>query len=83
MQHFTYIPTGTCSRRIEFDIEDGKVHNVNFHGGCPGNTMGLASLIEGCPAEEVIRRLKGIPCRDKNTSCPDQLARAIRQAVSK
>lgn len=75
-----YSPKGVCSRRISFDLDDeGRVHNVQFYGGCHGNTQGLAALCEGMLADEVISRLKGIRCGMKATSCPDQLAKAIEE----
>ena len=78
---YSYRTKGVCSRHITFDIVDGKVTNVHFDGGCSGNTKGIASLVEGMPAEEAIRRMEGITCGFKGTSCPDQLAKAIRQAL--
>ena len=75
--HYTYQTTGTCSTRIDFDVEDNKIHNLKFTGGCPGNTSGIASLVEGQDIEEVQKRLKGIKCGFRNTSCPDQLAKAL------
>ncbi len=80
MKH-TYQTQGTCSQAIEFEIEDGIVRNVQFHGGCNGNTQGVAALVEGMKAEDVIAKLEGIRCGFKATSCPDQLAQAIRQAL--
>ena len=77
--HYTYQPKGTCSTRIDFDIEDNKIHNLKFTGGCPGNTSGIASLVEGQDIEEVQKRLKGIKCGFRNTSCPDQLAKALEE----
>ena len=77
-----YTTKGTCSRKILFEVEDGKVHNVQFVGGCNGNTQGVAQLAEGMDANEVISRLEGIRCGFKPTSCPDQLAKAIRQALN-
>lgn len=83
MKHHSYIPKGTCSSRIEFDLDEkGKIHNVSFTGGCPGNTFGVCTLAEGNDAAELAGRLKGIPCRDKGTSCPDQLSRAIEEALA-
>ena len=77
----TYKTIGTCSRQILFNItEDGRVENVKFIGGCLGNLQGIASLVNGRPIEEVISVLKGIKCRN-NTSCPDQLAKALEQYV--
>ena len=78
---YQYRTKGVCSRNISFDIVDGNVTNVRFDGGCAGNTKGVASLVEGMPAEEAIRRLEGITCGFKGTSCPDQLAKAIKQAL--
>lgn len=72
---------GTCSLAIEFELEDGIVHNVSFMGGCNGNTTGIACLCEGMAATEVISRLKGIKCGFKSTSCPDQLAQAVEKAL--
>ncbi len=76
-----YKPTGVCSQMIHFDIEDHKVKNVLFNGGCNGNTQGLSRLIEGMDVDEAISRLEGIRCGFKATSCPDQLAKALKQAV--
>lgn len=80
---YHYRTKGVCASAIHFDIVDGKVTNVKFDGGCHGNTQGIASLVEGMSPEEVIKRLSGIRCRIKNTSCPDQLATALREAISK
>ena len=77
-----YKPRGVCSRRIAFDLTDGVVRNVSFEGGCSGNTQGIARLVEGMPAEEVVKRLRGIRCGFKPTSCPDQLAAALEQALA-
>ena len=83
MKHLTFIPEGVCSRRIDFDLDDdGRLRNVRFTAGCHGNTQGVGALAEGMRAEDVVARLKGIDCRGKGTSCPDQLARAIEQALS-
>ena len=79
---YQYRTRGVCSRNISFDIVDGKVTGVRFDGGCAGNTKGVASLVEGMSAEEAVRRLEGIQCGFKGTSCPDQLAKAIQQALS-
>ncbi len=78
---YTYTPRGVCSRHISFDLEDGIVKNVQFEGGCSGNTQGVARLVEGMAAQEAIRRLSGIRCGFKPTSCPDQLARALSRAL--
>lgn len=78
--NFTYKTKGTCSQHILFDIEDGKVYNVQFIGGCNGNLKGIGSLVEGMSVDEVIDRIDGIHCGMKSTSCPDQLAKALREA---
>ncbi len=74
----SYKTNGVCSRTITADIEDGKVYNVRFDGGCNGNTKGISALVEGMPVDEVISRLEGIKCGFKGTSCPDQLAKALK-----
>lgn len=79
---FQYRTKGVCSRNISFDIVSGKITDVRFDGGCAGNTKGIARLVEGMEANDAIRRLEGIQCGFKGTSCPDQLAKAIRQALS-
>jgi len=73
----SYKTVGTCSREILFEVEDNKIKEVKFIGGCSGNTLGVASLIKGMDVDEAINRLKGIRCGVKETSCPDQLARAL------
>lgn len=78
---YTFIPKGVCSRKISFEINDGIVSNVRFAGGCAGNTQGLAALVEGMKAEDVVARLSGIRCGFKRTSCPDQMAEAIKEAI--
>lgn len=78
---YTYQTRGVCSRKITFDLEDGCVKNVRFLGGCSGNTQGVAVLVDGMNAEEAVRRLQGIRCGAKATSCPDQLAIAIEAAM--
>lgn len=74
---------GTCSQRILFEIEDGKLANVQFLGGCNGNLKGIGSLVEGMDVDEVISRLEGTTCGMKSTSCPDQLALALKAAKEK
>ena len=75
---YSYKTRGTCSREIAFEIEDGKVKNVQFFGGCNGNLKGIGALVEGMEVEEVIRRVEAIRCGMKSTSCPDQLAQALK-----
>ena len=79
---YTYQTSGTCSREILFEIEDGKVINVQFIGGCNGNLKGISSLVEGMNVDEVISRLEGTTCGGKGTSCPDQLASALKKALA-
>lgn len=79
---YTYRTQGTCSRQITFDLEDGIVKNVQFFGGCDGNLKGIAALVEGKNANEVIPLITGIRCGFKSTSCPDQLARALTEALN-
>lgn len=76
-----YTVSGVCSRSVEFDIEDGIVKNVVFDGGCNGNTKGIAKLVEGMDANEVVQRLRGVTCGRKGTSCPDQLALTLEKAM--
>ena len=78
MEHITYIPKSVCSRKIDIDIEDGIIRQVKFSGGCAGNTQGVASLLVGMTVDEAIARLSGIRCGFKPTSCPDQLAVALK-----
>ena len=78
---YSYTTSGTCSREILFEIEDGKVTNIEFIGGCNGNLKGICSLVKGMPVEDVIARLDGITCGPKATSCPDQLARALKKTL--
>ena len=77
---YEYKTKGTCSQRIFFDVEEGKVKNVQFVGGCNGNLKGIAALVEGMDVADVIARVEGIRCGMKGTSCPDQLAKALKEA---
>lgn len=77
--HITYTTSGTCSRKIDIEIENGIVTDVKFLGGCSGNTQGVAGLVRGMKIDDIISRLDGIRCGAKGTSCPDQLARALKQ----
>ena len=74
-----YKTSGVCSSAIDFDVEDGRVKNVRFTGGCNVNTQGVSRLVEGMLVEEVISRLEGIRCGFRSTSCPDQLAKALKE----
>lgn len=80
--HYEFKTKGTCSQRILFEIDDGKVYNVQFIGGCNGNLQGISKLVEGMDVYEVIDRIKGIHCGIKPTSCPDQLATALQKSIS-
>ena len=80
--HYTYKTNGTCSSMIDFDIVDGKLHNITYTGGCNGNLKAIGSILEGADAKFAVDRLSGIRCGFKDTSCSDQLARAIREAIA-
>lgn len=75
----TYKTFGTCSREINFDVVDNKITNLSFLGGCNGNLQGIGKLVEGMDIDEVIKRVEGIKCGARPTSCPDQLAKALKQ----
>ena len=76
--HYTYRPRGVCSQKMDFELEDGKIRSVQVTGGCDGNLKGIASLVAGMDIDEAIRRMEGIRCGFKPTSCPDQMAKALR-----
>ncbi len=76
----TFKTSGVCSRQIEFQVKDGIIEEVHFVGGCSGNTQGVAALVKGMKVEDAISRLEGIRCGHRNTSCPDQLAKALKSA---
>lgn len=78
---YRYQTRGVCSRSVTFDVIDGRVRNVQFEGGCNGNTKGIGALVEGMEVEEAIKRLSGIRCGFKPTSCPDQLAKGLQEAL--
>ena len=82
MEHITFSPRGVCAMKIDFDIEDGKLHNVKFIGGCNGNLRAIGKLVEGKDAKEVAEILRGNDCNMKGTSCADQLARAIDEKLN-
>ena len=77
-----FVPEGVCAKEITFDIEEGRLHNLNFVGGCQGNLRAISILLEGMPVEEVVAKLKGITCGKKSTSCTDQLARILENQFS-
>ena len=77
--YMVYKTQGTCSREIHFDVENNKLKNVSFVGGCNGNLKGIGLLVEGMDIDEVIKRVEGVSCNGRPTSCPDQLARALKQ----
>ena len=80
-RHIEFKTSGTCSRMVTVDVEDGIVTDCSFVGGCSGNTQGVAKLVVGMRADEAIKRLRGIKCGFKPTSCPDQLSLAIEEAI--
>ena len=80
METITYLPKGVCSKRMEIDLEDGVITEVRIQGGCNGNLQGISALLVGMTKEEAIRRMEGIHCGPRSTSCPDQLAQALKQA---
>ncbi|MBZ9608890.1 TIGR03905 family TSCPD domain-containing protein [Clostridium estertheticum] len=80
---YSYEPKGVCSKKITFEVVDDKITNVVFTGGCAGNLSGISTLVKGMEVSEVIKKLKGINCGGKSTSCPDQLALALEELVAK
>lgn len=78
----TFKTTGVCAKEIQFDIEDNKIKSVNFVGGCPGNLIGISHLVKDMEIQTAIAKLKGIPCKTKETSCPDQLAQALENYLN-
>ncbi|GHV41168.1 TSCPD domain-containing protein [Clostridia bacterium] len=76
-----YKMKNTCAKSVSFDLNDGKVTNVSFASGCPGNLKGIAALAEGMDAADLIARLSGVRCGDKDTSCPDQFAKALLASI--
>ncbi len=81
--YHSYTPKGTCSHQIQFEIDNGIVRKVEFMGGCNGNLKGIGALVEGMSCDEVVEKLSGITCGFKKTSCPDQLATAIKEVMAK
>ena len=80
--HYEYTTKGTCSRTSFFDLEDGKIHNVQFIGGCNGNLKGISRLLKGMKAEDAIERMEGTTCGPRPTSCPDQIAKNLKKALA-
>ena len=81
MNTFQFTPQGVCARQLQFSLDDdGNVHGVSFYGGCNGNLKGISALVEGMDIDEVISRVEGVTCGPKSTSCPDQLAQALKSA---
>ena len=80
---YEYQTTGTCSRKIKVDLDGDIIQNVEFTGGCNGNTKGLSAIVKGMKAQDVIERFQGITCGFRQTSCPDQLAKALEQALAR
>ena len=78
---YTHLPKGVCSRKIDIEISDDIITSVQFQGGCHGNSQGVSRLVVGYNVNEAIRRLEGIDCMGKGTSCPDQLAQALKEAI--
>ncbi len=78
---YRYKPEGVCSREMIFEIENGIIKSLKIVGGCQGNTQGVSRLVEGMKIEDVIKKLKGIQCGNKGTSCPDQLAKALEKLL--
>lgn len=76
---YRYTPQGVCSMQMIFEIDNGIIQNLKIIGGCPGNTVGVSKLVKGKTVDEVIEMLKGIPCGKRQTSCPDQVAKALEQ----
>lgn len=81
MEHVTFAPHGVCAMQIDFDLEEGKLHNVQFTGGCNGNLKAIGRLVEGRPAKEIADILRGNKCNFKGTSCADQFAHAIDEKI--
>lgn len=80
---YRYKTTGVCSKEMIIEIENNTIKSVKIIGGCPGNTLGVSTMVEGHEIDEIIKKLKGIPCGIKGTSCPDQLAKALEEIKKK
>ncbi|MCX7748023.1 MAG: TIGR03905 family TSCPD domain-containing protein [Clostridia bacterium] len=83
MKAYTFITNLVCTKKISFEVENGILKNVSFHSGCPGSLQALSRLVEGRPVEQVIEMLRGIRCGGRETSCPDQLAKALCEVHAK
>ena len=83
MENFTYYPQGVCSKQIDFEITDGKLHNVRFVGGCNGNLKAIGRLVEGADAAQIADLLRGNDCGGRGTSCADQLSKAVDKALGR
>lgn len=83
LMNYSYDTKGVCASRVTFDVEDGVIKNIDFVGGCEGNHKGLAALAEGMAPDEAAKRLKGITCGRRSTSCPDQLAHALEEMLQR
>ena len=83
MREYSYQPKGVCSRKVSFGIEDGKLYGLKFEGGCPGNLQAISKLLEGYDAQKAVDVLMGNDCAGRGTSCADQLAKAVQDALSK
>ena len=82
MQNYSYTPNGVCSKAISFSLEDGKIYDIKFFGGCPGNLLAISKLLQGTDASKLVEVLKGNDCGGRGTSCADQLAIAVEQALA-
>ena len=82
MNNYSYTTKGVCAKQIDFGIDDGKIYNIKFHGGCAGNTAAISKLLEGTDAQRVVDVLKGNDCAGRGTSCADQLAIAVEEALA-
>ncbi|MDR2531611.1 MAG: TIGR03905 family TSCPD domain-containing protein [Oscillospiraceae bacterium] len=82
MKTYEFKPKNICAQKITFSLEDGLISDVKFHGGCSGNAQGISNLLEGANAEEAIKRLENISCQGRGTSCPAELAKALKEAIS-
>ena len=80
---YKFTPQGVCSMKMIFDIENNIINSLKIIGGCPGNTVGISKLVEGMKIKDIIKKLKGIPCGYRGTSCPDQIARALEKYIIK